>query len=123
MRRAGCSRSRLSRIIGAVDIVSYDLHGVYCAMESDVIDNAALRRFELPIGDHVAVAYYRLNDGKVVLLHTEVPRELSGRGWGSKLAHGVFESIRRSGRRVVAKCPFMASYARRHPQYAALVDE
>lgn len=92
-------------------------------MESDVIDNTALHRFELPIGDDVAFAYYRIHDGKVVLLHTEVPRELAGRGWGSKLAHGAFEAIRRSGRRVVAKCPFMAAYARRHPEYAALVDE
>jgi predicted GNAT family acetyltransferase len=123
MWRAGCSHSRLSRIIGAVGNVSSDLNGAYYAMETDVIDNTALHRFELPIGDEVAVAYYRINDGKVVLLHTEVPRDVSGRGWGSKLAHGTFEAIRRSGRRIVAKCPFMASYARRHPEYAALVDE
>jgi predicted GNAT family acetyltransferase len=27
------------------------------------------------------------------LLHTEVPQELSGQGYGSRLAHGVFEAL------------------------------
>jgi hypothetical protein len=47
---------------------------------------------------------------------------MSGQGYASKLAHGVFEALRRNGRRVVAKCPFMSSYAVRHPEFAALLD-
>jgi predicted GNAT family acetyltransferase len=34
----------------------------------------------------------------------------------------VFEAIRTSGRKAVAKCPFMAAYASRHPEYARLLD-
>jgi predicted GNAT family acetyltransferase len=51
-----------------------------------------------------------------------VPQELSGRGIGSKLARGVFEHLRRRGARVVTKCPFMAAYGARHPEYAAMLD-
>ena len=59
---------------------------------------------------------------RLALLHTEVPQELSGLGYGSRLAHGVFEELRRDGKRVIAKCPFMSSYAARHPEYGALLD-
>jgi hypothetical protein len=39
-----------------------------------------------------------------------------------RLAHGDFEALRRDGKRVIAKCPFMSSYAARHPEYGALLD-
>ena len=91
-------------------------------MDTDVVDNPRESRFELPIGDALAVAYYKSEDGRVLLLHTEVPQELSGQGIGSRLAKGVFETLSGRGARVVAKCPFMASYAARHPQYAGLLD-
>jgi predicted GNAT family acetyltransferase len=92
-------------------------------MESDVRDNPPMSRFELFLGDGaLATAYYKVEDGRVVLLHTEVPQEFSGLGHGSRLARGVFEALRRDGKRVIAKCPFMASYAARHPEYGALLD-
>ncbi|WP_407156615.1 GNAT family N-acetyltransferase [Bradyrhizobium sp. STM 3557] len=92
-------------------------------MESEVRDNPAMSRFEMPLGNGaLAVTYYKIEDGRVVLLHTEVPHELSGLGYGSRLAHGVFEAMRHGGKRVIAKCPFMSSYAARHPEYGALLD-
>ena len=75
-------------------------------MERDIQDNPAMHRFEMPLGvSALAVAYYKVEDGRVVLLHTEVPQELSGLGYGSRLAHGVFEALRRDGKRVIAECP------------------
>ncbi|WP_224671870.1 N-acetyltransferase [Mesorhizobium sp. BR1-1-7] len=53
----------------------------------------------------LAVAYHKVEDGRVALLHTDVPQERSGQGYGSRLAHGVFEALRRDGKRVIAKCP------------------
>jgi hypothetical protein len=53
---------------------------------------------------------------------TEVPQELSGQGYGSRLAHGAFEALRSDGKRAIAKCPFMYFYAARHPEYGALLD-
>jgi predicted GNAT family acetyltransferase len=90
-------------------------------MKGSVIDNQAQHRFELPVGDAIAVAAYRLEGERVILVHTEVPQELSGHGIGSKLAEGVFESIRDSGRKVVTQCPCMAGWVSRHPEYAKLV--
>ena len=86
-----------------------------------VVDNPAQSRFELDLGDGVAVAYYKVDGDRIALLHTEVPQELSGRGIGSRLAKGVFEALRERRLGVVAKCPFMASYAARHPEYARML--
>jgi predicted GNAT family acetyltransferase len=78
---------------------------------NEIVDNTAMHRFEMAIEDAIAVAYYQEQDGRVVLLHTEVPQRFSGHVVGSRLAHAVFETLKARGRRVIAKCPFMASYA------------
>jgi predicted GNAT family acetyltransferase len=88
----------------------------------EIVDNIAMHRFEMPIGDDTAVAYYQEQDGRVVLLHTEVPQRFSGQGVGSRLAHAVFETLKARGRRVIAKCPFMSGYATKHPEYLSMLD-
>ena len=93
-------------------------------MPSEVVENPERHRFELAIGgsDEIAAAYYRIDDdGNLVLTHTEVPSEFSGQGIGSRLARGVFEMIRASGRKAVLKCPFMAAFYSRHPEYSDIV--
>ena len=70
---------------------------------ADVVDNPSQHQFEMAVGDALAVAHYETEGGRVVLLHTEVPPELAGQGIGSK-------------------CEFMAGYAARHPEYAAMLD-
>ena len=88
-----------------------------------VTENVAQHRFELPIGpDAIAAAYYREEDGRVSLIHTEVPSEYSGHGWASKLAAGTLDLLRQSGRLAVVKCPFMAAFYVRHPEYSDVVD-
>ncbi|WP_246687638.1 reverse transcriptase domain-containing protein [Mesorhizobium sp. B3-1-7] len=38
------------------------------------------------------------------------------------MAQGVFEAVRGSGRRAIAKCPFMSYYASRHPEFSAILE-
>lgn len=50
-------------------------------MEAEVTENIPLHRFELPLGDGaMALAFYTIDDGRLVLTHTEVPAEFSGQG-------------------------------------------
>jgi len=91
-------------------------------MAAIVVDHPEKNRFELPVEDATAVAYYRVEGNRVVMTHTEVPQHLSGRGIGSQLARGVLEAIRASGRKAVLNCPFLAGYASRHPEYADLIE-
>lgn len=93
-------------------------------MDSQVTENVGQHRFELPIdgsNGEIAAAYYRIDGGVLVLIHTEVPFEYSGRGIGSRLARGVFEALRASGRKAVLRCPFMGAFYARHPEYSDVV--
>jgi len=92
-------------------------------MEDRIINNRSMNRYELPIDEQSsAIAYYAEQDGRIVLRHTEVPFEHGGRGYGTRLAHAVFELLLAEGKRVIAMCPFMARYAARNPRYAAILD-
>jgi predicted GNAT family acetyltransferase len=86
-----------------------------------VRDNPALNRFELDVGGHTAAAYYRLSPGVITFTHTEVPAELSGHGIGSELVRGALEAARARGLKVVPKCPFVAAYMAKHPQFNDLL--
>jgi predicted GNAT family acetyltransferase len=90
-------------------------------MAGNVRDNPALNRFELDVDGHTAVSYYRLSPGVITFTHTEVPQELSGRGIGSELARGALEAARARGLKVVAKCPFIAAYIAKHPEFGDLL--
>jgi len=91
-------------------------------MNHSVRDNPSQHRYELPIAEGVvAAAYYRLVDGTVILIHTEVPFEYSGKGIGTKLAEGVFDAMRESGRKAVVRCEFMASFIARNPRHRDVV--
>ena len=91
---------------------------------SEVKDNPAASRFEMASGDAVAfVEYERAGDGRIALLHTEVPEILSGQGVGSKLVRGTLDALRGSGVKVVPRCGFVAAYIERHPEYRDLLDD
>lgn len=91
---------------------------------ADVIHQPEQHRYILPIegSDEAGLAYYRDDEnGYRVLTHTEVPFEFSGQGIGSRLAKGVFDDARRTGKKLVLQCPFMGAWFARHPDYADVV--
>lgn len=86
-----------------------------------VIDNTAEKRYELDLGDDMALIEYVLGKGLVVLTHTEVPPKYEGQGIGKELVLAALEDIRRKGLLVVPQCPFVGAYIRRHPEWMDLV--
>jgi predicted GNAT family acetyltransferase len=89
----------------------------------EVIDNPQQHRFELALDDGaIAVACYDRNEDRIVLTHTEVPAGYAGRGVGARLATGVFEAIRGSGRKATLECSFMRRFYAAHPEYADIVE-
>lgn len=88
---------------------------------SEVRDNPEKHQFELIVDGHTALAAYRLKPDAIVFTHTEVPKELGGRGIGSQLAKGALDQARARGLRVVPVCPFIKAYIEKHPEYADLV--
>lgn len=90
-------------------------------MDQKVINNESKSRFEYHDDGHVAIAAYQLKPDVIVLTHTEVPKELGGRGIGNKLAIFALEYARANDLRVIPLCPFMASFIEKHPEYKELV--
>ncbi|KRE07686.1 acetyltransferase [Bosea sp. Root670] len=88
----------------------------------DVVENAEQSRFELSLDGGTALVAYRRDGERLVLIHTEVPAELSGQGVGSKLAKGVFELLRASKRKAVVRCEFLKGWIAKHPEYNDVVD-
>jgi predicted GNAT family acetyltransferase len=90
-------------------------------MADTVRDNPERNRFELTTPAGTAFASYRRDDTAVMILHTEVPRALEGRGIGSQLVAGTLDLIRAEGRKVVPMCSFVRYFIDTHPDYADLV--
>jgi len=88
-----------------------------------VRDAPGLGRYELLVAGKLAgVSTYKLDGETMTFVHTEVRPAFEGRGLGGRLAKHVLDDARRRGLRVVPRCPFIAAYIERHPEYADLVD-
>ena len=90
---------------------------------SEVRDNPEKNQFELIVEGHTALAAYRLKPGVITFTHTEVPKELGGRGIGSQLAKGALDQVRERGLKVVPLCPFIKAYIDKHPEYQGLLAQ
>ena len=88
---------------------------------SDLVDNTAMSRFELDTDGQTSFVTYRRDEGRLILLHAEVPAALEGRGIGSTLVRAVLDHARAEGARVVPVCSFVAAVIRRRPGYQDLL--
>ncbi len=73
-------------------------------------------RFEAELPQGTAVCAYRLQDGVMLLTHTEVPAALEGRGIAARLVAAALDWARAQGLRVRPLCSYVAAYMRRHPE-------
>ncbi len=81
-------------------------------------------RYELRDGGTVigSTRYHEREDGGLVFDHTVVDKEYGGRGLAGRLAEFAFADVRAAGRRLVPVCPYLAGWARKHTEYADIVD-
>jgi uncharacterized protein len=91
--------------------------------DPDVTDNPAESRYELRVDGAVAafVTYHHHGD-RITFIHTEVDEAYEGHGLGGRLAKAVLDEARARGWKVVPRCPFIAGYIERHPEYADLTS-
>jgi predicted GNAT family acetyltransferase len=90
--------------------------------EAVVVDVPAQSRYELRLdGRLIGLAAYNRRNGTLVLTHTEVDEDCSGRGFGTRLVLATLDDARRQGAHVVPLCPFVAHVIGEHPEYRDLV--
>ena len=83
-----------------------------------VSQDSSRHRFEVHAPEGVAHLAYDLSDGRLVLIHTEVPSNLEGRGIGGQLVQAAVAFAKQEQLKVVPLCPFARTYLRRHPELA-----
>ena len=83
----------------------------------EVVHNPAANRFEMHVDGEPAVADYVRAGNTATFTHTFVPHHLRKRGIGSALARAALDWARATGLQVVPRCPFIAAFIARHPEY------
>jgi hypothetical protein len=83
-----------------------------------IVDDRIGQRYEARLGGRVVgFTEYRRVRGRIIFVHTEVDPAMEGKGIGGRLAAGALDDVRAQGLTFSAKCPFIASYVKRHPEY------
>ncbi len=89
--------------------------------ELQLIDNSERKRYEFHINGFVPRIEYIKAQDKIYLTHTEVPKELEGKGVAATLTRKVLEDIASKNLTLVPLCPYVAMYIKRHPEWKKLV--
>ena len=79
-----------------------------------VRDNPEESRLETEVNGQMATLRYERHPHAVVLVETDVPPDLRGRGVANALAKWAIETAERDDLRVVAVCPFVQAFIKRH---------
>jgi predicted GNAT family acetyltransferase len=88
----------------------------------DVVDVPTESRFVVRHEGHEAELVYHLNGDRLVLVHTEVPDEMSGHGIGGRLVSAAVARAESEHLTVVPWCPFARRWLGDHRDVAARVD-
>lgn len=88
-----------------------------------VVNNPEEERYEAQVDGETGFLAYSQHGARIVLIHTEVPKQIEGRGVAGALAHYALEDARAHNWSVIPSCPYVLSYIRRHPEYLPLVAE
>jgi len=84
-------------------------------LSSSITDNREASQFELVVDGETSVLKYERQPTSLVLVHTEVPPSLRGHHLGDALVKAALDSARADGLKIVAVCPFVRAYLRKHP--------
>lgn len=90
-------------------------------MSYTITDNKEAKQYETSVDGFTPKIEYLRSKEKIFLTHTEVPKELEGKGIGTELVKHALEDIKTQNLTLVPLCPFVALYIKRHPEWQALV--
>ncbi len=79
------------------------------------------QQFTLEVDGKVARIDYTKRNGKLYLVHSEVPHELRGKGAGKVLVEKTFGYIEEHGLEAVAVCSFIKAVAQRSPKWSRII--
>ncbi len=70
----------------------------------------------------LCVLDYRI-DGQVITMNRVfVPPPVEGRGIAGRLTRHALDAAREAGHKVIPRCPYVAAWIERHPDYRDLLE-
>jgi uncharacterized protein len=91
-------------------------------IDRDIVSDASHHRLVLDQDGYTSELIYRLREGELVIVHTEVPDELGGHGIGGQLVHAAVELAMDMKLKIAPWCPFARTWLKDHPDAAAGVE-
>jgi uncharacterized protein len=80
-------------------------------------------RFSISVeGQKAGFTEYADRDSQRIFPHTEVLDEFGGRGLATILVDEALKATRDAGLRIVAVCPMVAAFVKKHPELDDVVD-
>jgi len=83
--------------------------------------NDALRHLELEIEGTIAFIEFKLSQGKLFLIHTEVPAALKGKGAGNSIVQKALQYAKDNHFKIVPICPFIQTYLKKYKEWNDIV--
>lgn len=88
----------------------------------EVTDVPERHRFEIHVdGRRAGLVTYRLRQGRVSFLHTEIDDAYGGQGLAGVLVRTALDAARERGLAVLPYCPYVRAWIGKHPDYLDLV--
>jgi uncharacterized protein len=87
-----------------------------------VRDDSDGERFLVESDGNIAQLVYRKEPGQLILVHTEVPEALAGRGIAGRLVQAAVASAASEQRTVVPWCPYARRWLEEHADLAGTVS-
>jgi len=81
----------------------------------DVVDNPAKSRLEIVEDTGVAVLEYRRLGTELALIHTGVPPQFAGQGYGAALVQAAIQLARDESLSIAPYCPYAKAWIEKHP--------
>lgn len=86
-----------------------------------LIDHKEIHHYEFWLDKHKSFIDYKLKGDTIYLIHTEVPKELEGKGVAATLVKKVFNDIESRKLKLVPLCSYIQIFLKRHPEWNHLV--
>jgi len=86
---------------------------------AEVIDDTEQHRFRYAEDGHEAQLVYLSEGPNLILVHTEVPDALGGRGIAGRLVRAAADRAASRGETVLPWCPYARKWLQDHPDVAA----
>ena len=86
-------------------------------------NNPAAMRFEAVVDGMLCRSDYRMHGDTMMLVHTEVPAQLEGKGIASALVKAAFKHAADNSMDVLPVCSYVRAWVQRHPEVKPLLAD